>query len=237
MRLIEILISGLLVLATPLIVNAESAVGSKRSVERSPQAVQQGMLVLRRLVETHPDLLVRRTLSGWIGSGVISISMESDLMPSEMAMEIVKINGAELLVLVANPNFLLRRQLATQKDDMLYKQLVIYHETTHAADHLAGRIRLTPAITPNDPKMIAAKARSLWMAEYSATFAEWKLAKKISATHLMSNIKKSIAIHGERRGFLEAFAPLMFRGAMVSNPAPFLPTWKKMYQEEKKRLR
>lgn len=237
MRLIKmLLVCSMIVALAPVAASAEGARGTERSVKNSPRIVQQGMAALRSLVETHPDRLVSRTLSEWIGSSVIPVSMESDLMPAEMAMGLVDIGGTTRLVLVVNPLFILRPQKNNAKDDLLYKQLVVYHETKHADDHMSGRILLTSSVAQDDPKDIAAKARNIWRAEYSATFAEWKFAERISATHLMSSFKKMIAIHGERRGFLEAFAPLIFRGAMVSDPRPFLPHWKKLYQEEKKRL-
>lgn len=211
---------------------AQSAVGKRAQLTQSGQMVNEK---LRRLVTNHPDPGVKVELNNWIANGTVWISYNSDRMPPEMAAELVSIDGKNRPVLVVNPNFILRSRSFDFKEDQFYKELVIYHEYIHLKEHLTGKNLLPSPVSAKDSKAVEKAMNQLWDGEFSATHAEWHLAKRLGREHLMGRVKKSIRENGETLGFLNAFYQSLIRSTTHHNPAmkTFL---EKRYQRELQKL-
>lgn len=199
-----------------------------------PTGIQrQASIYLKNLVETHPDQNLRENFNKWLTTKSLFISFESDIMPNEMATELVRINSKLVPVLVVNPDFLARFS-RFGPNDRVYKQLVLIHEYTHIADHIFGKIFLRTGkflIGEN----IASRAENIWQGEWSAETAEWNLAKKLNQRHLMLTIDSNIRKYGEQKGFLVGFYKLLAQAEHTKDKEALVSmrkVWASIYQKE-----
>lgn len=188
--------------------------------------------VLKKLIRNHPEPGIRNELDQWITNKVVYLSYQSDKMPPEMGAELCLVGDRNVLVLVINPEFLVRPSKPNVIDDLKYKQLVLFHEYTHIANHLSHKAKMET--TMFDKKTAPQKALNMWNSEWFATEAEWILAKKLNAKHLVPSIDLEIKKHGEQVGFLEGFYKMISNSATISNGPQYLrPTWQKIYRQRK----
>ncbi len=203
-----------------------------------PPREQQANSLFRELVMSHPEQAVSKQLFGWITNRVVALSYQSDQLPPEMAAELVLIGGKYVPVIAINPEFMLRLGNFNRIEDKKYKQLVLFHEFTHIANHFSG---IAPMATNTfDPTTAAERARNTWHSEWLAVKAEWELAKKMNVRHLMSTVQQEIEKYGEQRGLLEAFYKMLTAsgsGISIKGSHLLRPTWEKLYLQAKEELR
>jgi hypothetical protein len=197
---------------------------------------QQAEVKFRELVRNHPEPSISKQLNEWLITRTVHLSFQTDHAPPEMAAVPVLVGDKYILVLAVNPQFMLGSTNFNKTEATKYKQLVIYHEYTHLANHLSGKAIM--ATGTFDQSTAAARAQNLWNSEWLATKAEWELAKRMNAKYLMPSISKSVQQHGEERGFFEAFYGLLMANAMDVSKGTYLlrPAWGKIYEREKAKL-
>jgi hypothetical protein len=193
---------------------------------------RQAHQTLRGLVVNHPKMEVRIELNAWIANKKVFLSYQSDQMPPEMGAEIVRINGKYEIVLVVNPSFLVREWSINKLEDLRYKQLVLFHEYTHIANHISGKAMMEARGFRKETA--PQRAKNMWDSEWLAVEAEWRFAKEIGATRLMPSIYRETQKYGEQIGFLEGFYKSLANSVSSSNGLEYLrPTWRTIYEQKR----
>lgn len=217
---------------------AGSGFSQARGRTQRPQGLAlEADRLLRELVSHHPRVEISRELNGWVESGKIYISMQTDRMPDEMSVELVSGPAGVKPALVVNPGFLMRSTSFDLKRDIEYKRAVIYHEYWHVKLHFTGEIPLRPSeLLPGET--VASRANHLWDVEYRAVWEEWKYVRDRGVPYLMPLIQESVNRYRgkEHLGFLEAFYRVISLGKTVSDPAINRPFWEARYKKEKVKL-
>ena len=192
---------------------------------------------LRELVQTHPRFEVRSGLNEWIITGKVFLATQADRLPPEMEVALVMTEGRRIPTLVVNPVFITGISNFDRRKDLLYKQLVLWHEFQHLANHFSGAVPLRPdSLQPGES--VSDRARYVWQSEHRATRQEWLLAKEWHAEELLPAIAQWVTLLGEEKGFLRGFFELMKATAPVitSEPQVFIPLWQGIYEKEMQAL-
>lgn len=142
----------------------------------NPMVIARCDSVLRDLVQTHPDPVIRDTLNHLIVNGTIykNYQLSHGLAGLNLgSMQIVRLpDGQEVPVMQFDPNALLDPMI-----DRRAKQLIIRHEFYHYGQLVRGEVpRHTFYPRRGDASMDWPEARQLLMAEWPAYLVEAKLA-------------------------------------------------------------
>jgi hypothetical protein len=173
-----------------------------------PPNIAPARTLLRELIQGHPREEIRTELNGWIIEGSVFLAFQSDKMPPELGVELVRVSGKFEPTLVVNPTFLMTPVYLSLKSDLAYKRLVIYYVYAILKNHLSGKLPLRSAdLGPNES--LADRAEHLWQVQYQAYLAEWKLAKELKVEYLMDPTYTLSRQYGEELGILEGFAAFL----------------------------
>ena len=192
---------------------------------------------LYELVDGHPRKEIRQELRQWLDSGRVWISFQSDLMPEEMAIELVNVDTGPVPVQVINPAFIIKPQFFDLHRDRRYKELVIYHSYDRLKNHFTGVLPLRSSIF-EPGETIKNRAEYVWQEQFSGVSAEWKLAKELNVESLMPVIQVAVKSFGEQEGFLEGFYRLITTMRdHVHDIDKFIPYWDALYRKELAKLK
>lgn len=196
------------ILVAILILTATPAVAQTGRPAPLPSDIAPARTQLRKLIQGHPREEIRTELNGWIVGGSVFLAFQSDRMPAELAVELVRVSGKFEPALVVNPAFLMNPAHLSLKADLAYKRLVIYYVYAILRNHISGKLPLRSAdLGPNES--LADRAEHLWQVQYRAYLEEWKLAKELRVEYLMDPTYTLSGLYGEERGVLEGFAAFL----------------------------
>jgi len=185
--------------------------------EELTEKEKRGQMILKEIVQGHPNEEIRKTLDSLIRSGGILLCFRTNRPTERMYISPVEIDEEIILVLVINPDFL----LATERD-LLY--LVLQHEWEHIKDFFQGRLLRCEEIPVEDSEKLKL-ARAIWETELKALQAEWNLAQKLRRTDLMPEVASYVKKLGEEKGLKKALFILLLQNRPTEEVKALAPWW------------
>ncbi|GEM_PF-3548786 len=219
-------------LLVALILNSAPALAQTGRQAPLPPDIAPARTQLRELIQGHPREEIRTELNGWIVGGSVFLAFQSDRMPLELTVELVRVSDRLEPALIVNPTFLATPAHLNAKADLAYKRLVIFYGYVILKNHLTGKLPLRLAgLGPNES--LADRAEHLWQVQYQAYLTMWQLAKELRTEYLLDPAYTLSRQYGEERGVLEGFAALL-----VSNgSSEFKPLFKAIFRREVEKLK
>lgn len=179
---------------------------------------KEGQMILKEVVQGHPNEGIRKTLDSLIRSGDIFLCFRINRPAERMCISLIKTSGGTILVLVINSDFLL-----TAERGLLY--LVLQHEWEHNKDFFQGRLLRCEEIPVEDFEK-SKLARAIWETELKALQAEWNLAQELRRTDLMPEVASYVKKLGEEKGFRKALYGLLLQNKPIEEVKALAPWWK-----------
>ena len=207
-----------------------TAQGTGRYATTMTEEERKAREAVQGLVATHPDSQVRKDLTRWLSRGELVVVTDTDLMPPEMSVEPITLNGTSVLAWIINPSFPLTITHFDRRQDTSYKYLVIYHEYQHMKEHFSGAPLRPAELMPGETK--EARHRALWESEYRALRREWEFAQRLGVPYLMADVEESVKKFGPEYGFLEAFYRRIKGADLTTDPKESRVYWQKLYRKK-----